>query len=162
MSNKKRCLNCDKLLRSPLLEIRCKLYSGDYLCGDCIPKAGFSNDIFTPKKDEKLTNDVVLKRIIDWENSKDERLEQKLERQAQAAESLKELNEKYALKCPYCSSKNVDFMQNKKKNFSVGKAVAGTALTGGVGSLAGFVGKKGNNQWHCKNCGQIFETKNIK
>lgn len=61
--------------------------------------------------------------------------------------------------CPNCNSKDVEFMQNNKKSFSVGKAAAGAALTGGVGTLAGFAGKKGNNQWHCKQCGNVFETK---
>lgn len=83
-------------------------------------------------------------------------------RKEQAEISLNELNEKHALKCPYCKSKNVDFMQNNKKGFSVGKAAAGTVLTGGIGAVAGFAGKKGNNQWHCKECGQIFETKHKK
>lgn len=63
------------------------------------------------------------------------------------------------LKCPRCESTNVDFMQNNKKDFSIGKAAAGAALTGGIGTLAGFAGKKGNNQWHCKSCGNVFETK---
>lgn len=61
--------------------------------------------------------------------------------------------------CSNCKSTNIEFMGNNKKNFSVGKAVAGTALTGGVGALAGFAGKKGNDQWFCKNCNQVFETK---
>lgn len=61
--------------------------------------------------------------------------------------------------CPHCDSINVDFVQNNKKGFSVGKAAAGAALTGGVGTLAGFAGKKGNNTWHCKACGNLFETK---
>lgn len=61
--------------------------------------------------------------------------------------------------CPHCRSLNVSFMQNNKKGFSVGKAVGGAALTGGIGTLAGFVGKKGKNQWHCQNCGKTFETK---
>lgn len=63
------------------------------------------------------------------------------------------------ISCPSCKSINVEFLQNDKKSFSVGKAAAGAALTGGIGTLAGFAGKKGNNQWHCKNCGQLFETK---
>lgn len=63
------------------------------------------------------------------------------------------------IKCPQCDSTNVNFMQNNKKNFSIGKATAGAALTGGIGTLAGFAGKKGNNQWHCKSCGNVFETK---
>lgn len=61
--------------------------------------------------------------------------------------------------CPNCNSKDVSFLQQDKKAFSVGKAAAGAVLTGGVGTLAGFTGKKGNKQWHCQNCGNMFETK---
>ncbi|RSJ59171.1 hypothetical protein D8811_00975 [Streptococcus gordonii] len=67
--------------------------------------------------------------------------------------------EKNAIKCPHCKSKNVSFMQQGKKAFSVGKAVGGAVLTGGIGTLAGFAGKKGKKQWHCQDCGNVFETK---
>lgn len=50
-------------------------------------------------------------------------------------------------------------MQQQKKGFSVGKAVGGAILTGGIGTLAGFAGKKGKNQWFCQNCNKVFETK---
>ena len=63
------------------------------------------------------------------------------------------------IKCPYCRSTDVQFMQQDKKAFSVGKAAAGAALTGGVGLLAGFAGKKGKNNWFCTNCGRTFQTK---
>lgn len=78
-----------------------------------------------------------------------ERKEQK--KQAQTVSNI--------ITCPNCNSKNVSFLQQDKKAFSVGKAAAGAVLTGGVGALAGFAGKKGNKQWHCKNCGNMFETK---
>lgn len=62
--------------------------------------------------------------------------------------------------CPYCRSLDVQFMQNNRKSFSVGKAAVGTALTGGIGSLAGFAGKKGKkNQWRCNDCGRTFNSK---
>lgn len=64
-----------------------------------------------------------------------------------------------AMKCPRCRSTNVTFMDNKRKNFSVGKAVAGTVLTGGIGSIAGFAGKKGKDRWHCTDCGNVFNKK---
>lgn len=67
--------------------------------------------------------------------------------------------EKNAIRCPHCKSTDVAFMQQDKKGFSVGKAAAGAVLTGGVGTLAGFAGKKGKKQWHCQNCGNTFETK---
>ncbi|MCV2499647.1 hypothetical protein [Melissococcus plutonius] len=63
------------------------------------------------------------------------------------------------IKCPICQSVNTDFMGNNRKAFSLGKATAGTILTGGIGVLAGFAGKKGKQQWHCKNCGNVWETK---
>lgn len=60
--------------------------------------------------------------------------------------------------CPNCKSSNIDFMGNNKKTFSVGKAVGGAALTGGIGTLAGFAGKKGKtDKWHCKECGNVFD-----
>lgn len=63
------------------------------------------------------------------------------------------------LKCPNCKSINLDFMGNQRKSFSVGKAVAGGLLTGGVGAVAGFAGKKGDDRWRCRDCGHIFDTK---
>lgn len=62
------------------------------------------------------------------------------------------------IKCPRCKSLDVQFLDNDRKNFSVGKAVGGTALFGGVGGLAGFAGKKGKkNHWRCNECGNTFK-----
>ncbi|MCK1225990.1 hypothetical protein [Streptococcus uberis] len=61
--------------------------------------------------------------------------------------------------CPYYRSKNVQFMQQDRKAFSIGKAAAGAVLTGGVGILAGFAGKKGKNNWYCADCGRVFQKK---
>lgn len=63
------------------------------------------------------------------------------------------------IQCSSCQSPDVHFMERDKKTFSVKKAVGGAILTGGIGAIAGFAGKKGKNQWFCKNCNQIFETK---
>lgn len=87
-----------------------------------------------------------------------------LKESAKASSDLVEVGkqkkiEKNSIKCPHCSSKEVQFMQQNKKGFSVGKAVGGAVLTGGIGTLAGFAGKKGKKQWHCQECGNIFETK---
>lgn len=67
--------------------------------------------------------------------------------------------ERQALKCPKCQSLNIAYMGNQRKSFSVKKAVAGGLLVGGIGTAAGFVGKKGQDRWHCKACGEIFDTK---
>lgn len=79
----------------------------------------------------------------------------------QANDELKEeFRQARAVKCPHCKSTDVEFMVQQRKGFSVGKAAAGTILTGGgVGALAGFAGKKGKKEWHCKNCGAVFTTK---
>ena len=74
-------------------------------------------------------------------------------------EKKKQEKKQNIITCPNCNSKDVSFLQQDKKAFSVGKAAAGAVLTGGIGTLAGFTGKKGNKQWHCQNCGNMFETK---
>lgn len=96
--------------------------------------------------------------------------EKRAERQRKAQEGFETLNRmsaeskakkdfKKSIHCPNCKSQNVQFMQNKRKGFSVGKAAGGAILTGGIGTLAGFAGKAGDNQWICMDCGRTFETK---
>ena len=78
----------------------------------------------------------------------------------QAKEELGDsLRQARAVKCPHCKSTDVEFMVQQRKSFSIGKAAAGTIMTGGIGALAGFAGKKGKKEWHCKNCGAVFATK---
>lgn len=72
---------------------------------------------------------------------------------------VQESREKSTVRCPSCNSLDIQFMQNNKKAFSVGKAVGGAVLTGGVGTIAGFAGKKGDDQWRCNDCGHVFTTK---
>ena len=89
-----------------------------------------------------------------------EEFQQASEEFRQAKEDLKEeFRQARAVKCPHCKSTDVEFMVQQRKGFSVGKAAAGTIMTGGVGALAGFAGKKGKKEWHCKNCGAVFTTK---
>lgn len=78
-----------------------------------------------------------------------------------AQQSLKDqAEEKKMLKCPHCGSDNIQFAGNKRKGFSVGKAVGGAVLTGGIGTLAGFAGGKGKkNEFVCMNCGKKFLRK---
>ncbi|MEI2420977.1 hypothetical protein V6O07_11950, partial [Arthrospira platensis SPKY2] len=61
------------------------------------------------------------------------------------------------VKCPKCKSTNVEFMQNDRKGFSIGKSGAGGLIAGPVGILVGFAGKKGKNMYHCKDCGRTFK-----
>lgn len=63
------------------------------------------------------------------------------------------------IKCPKCKSVNIQVLGNDKKGFSVGKAVGGALLTGGIGALAGFAGKKGKYDVFCGDCGNRFKVK---
>lgn len=127
-----------------------QLDDGHIICSKCQNFLGFWY-----KPDENKYKAIPFEQILkSYKEKKNMSLENFTEK-----ENNQSNNTTNILLCPNCKSTNVDFMQNNKKNFSVGKAVAGAALTGGVGTLAGFTGKKGNNQWHCKDCGKIFETK---
>ena len=55
--------------------------------------------------------------------------------------------------CPKCKSKQVTF---NKKGFSAGKAFAGAVLTGGVGLLAGGIGKN-KIVLTCLKCGHTWK-----
>lgn len=96
--------------------------------------------------------------MITKKNTPEQR-ERELETFRANQEKKKQEKKQNIITCPNCKSKDVTFLQQDKKAFSVGKAVGGAVLTGGVGALAGFAGKKGNKQWHCQNCGNFFETK---
>ncbi|QAR22399.1 hypothetical protein [Limosilactobacillus fermentum] len=64
------------------------------------------------------------------------------------------------MKCPRCGSKNIQLAGKHRKGFSVGKAVGGAALTGGIGALAGFAGKQTKkSDWVCLDCGRSFTIK---
>ncbi|HFQ8230438.1 hypothetical protein RLK21_05450 [Streptococcus pneumoniae] len=97
----------------------------------------------------------VIGAVIDNQKKSPEQRERELE----TFRANQEKKKQNIITCPNCKSKDVTFLQQDKKAFSVGKAVGGAVLTGGVGALAGFAGKKGNKQWHCQNCGNFFETK---
>lgn len=61
--------------------------------------------------------------------------------------------------CPKCKSTNIQVLGERRKGFSVGKAVAGSLLTCGVGVLAGFAGKKGKFEVFCQDCGYRWKVK---
>ncbi|CMX03686.1 phage protein [Streptococcus pneumoniae] len=109
----------------------------------------------------------VIGAVIDNQKKSPEQRERELEtfranqekKKQEKKQEKKREKKQNIITCPNCKSKDVTFLQQDKKAFSVGKAVGGAVLTGGVGALAGFAGKKGNKQWHCQNCGNFFETK---
>ena len=74
--------------------------------------------------------------------------------------SIQRAKLKEKMKCPRCGSRNIQPAGVHKRGFSVGKAVGGAILAGGVGSLAGFVGKQtGKSDWVCLDCGKSFTIK---
>lgn len=82
---------------------------------------------------------------------------EKLKAEKQAMQDLKVYAQKNKFKCPNCGSKNIQALGIHKKGFSVGKAVGGAVLTGGVGALAGFAGKKTKKtDFVCNECGRRF------
>ncbi|MDF7638384.1 LITAF-like zinc ribbon domain-containing protein [Lactobacillus sp. ESL0791] len=85
-----------------------------------------------------------------------------LENLAKISEGMDEIHSAFQKKvrCPRCRSTNVSAIGQHKKSFSVGKAAAGTILTGGVGALAGFAGKKTKKvDMICMDCGRQFQYK---
>lgn len=125
-------------------------------------------------------NKIKLKELIakGWvltENSEDvlnqyrtqkaEKAQARKEKRKEAYENLAKIESNGGIfhrqvRCPKCRSTNVQIVGQHKKGFSVGKAAAGVALTGGIGSLAGFAGKKTKKvDMICMNCGKQFKYK---
>lgn len=78
---------------------------------------------------------------------------------AKKSKTAKENEAKGILCCPLCGSTNLQVTGgNDKKKFSLGKAVGGTILAGGIGALAGFLGEGSDkDKIVCMNCGLKFE-----
>ncbi len=125
-------------------------FTGDPMDNPVLVSNGF---IYTKKQQEDID------KFIELVQATNEEITVKDDTGASVQRTKQKKAEKNAIKCPKCKSINVDFMGNNRKGFSVGKAVAGGVLTGGIGTVAGFAGKKGKNEWHCKNCGSTFQTK---
>lgn len=118
----------------------------------------------------KQATEKGMDNFQEWKNDP-ERLEKATEKKEQKEEMKRLAAERETqdrkvglfhtgVHCPKCRSLNVQFMQNNRKGFSVGKAAGGAILTGGIGALVGFTGKKGKkNQWYCNNCGRTFTSK---
>ena len=119
------------------------------------PQASTSGFMYTRKQEQELNTFIEAIQHFNPE------IPIEADAGVQAVPSVKALKkvkvDKHAIKCPKCKSTNVEFLDNKRKGFSMGKAVGGAVLTGGIGTLAGFAGKKGKDRWHCKDCGRTFE-----
>lgn len=155
----KYCLECNQKLNLFKFPVRFKNGS---VCNSCVKEFGF------PGASEITIAWQVNARSVDWEEfkSKPELVEQwraEIEEQnakveARKAERQAEKFEKERLRCPKCKSINIQVLGKQKKGFSVGKAVGGAILTGGIGTLAGFAGKNGKKvEFVCLDCGTQFK-----
>lgn len=96
----------------------------------------------------------VLKKIVDASNASEERDKAKKARKKER--KIEKSASKF--KCPKCGSQEIQSLGVHKKGFSVGKAVVGGALTGGIGTVAGFAGKKTKKtDFVCMHCGKQFK-----
>lgn len=100
------------------------------------------------------------------QKKKEEKARIKAEKKAHAQAVIQQLQKakqdrmQAKMKCPRCGSRNIQLAGKHRKGFSVGKAVGGAALTGGIGALAGFAGKKTKkSDWVCLDCGRSFTIK---
>ncbi|WP_282800744.1 SHOCT domain-containing protein [Lactococcus lactis] len=149
--DKKHCAACNsKIGRVSRFELK----DGNYICFQCLKKIA---DPMTKGIKEHLKKEVTIS-DIPTETNKDIPQVPPLKKEALKTTSKIKLD-KNAIICPKCKSANIQFLQQGKKAFSVGKAVGGAVLTGGIGTIAGFAGKKGKKQWRCNDCGNMFETK---
>lgn len=100
---------------------------------------------------------ILLINGVNYQNKSMTSYEREQLAEKRAAKEKAEL-QKNAVFCPNCNGTDLENLGNNKKSFSVGKAIGGAALTGGIGTLAGFAGKKGKtDKWHCKKCGNVFD-----
>lgn len=153
---KEQCAICYKKIG---FVTRFKLKDGNYACAECIRKAGLTTSV---AHQNYLKENVTVDTFFNTHNPQSEVQNQPKTPLTKASqEPATQRVAKGAIICPKCKSAHVSFMQQGKKGFSVGKAVGGSLLSfgTGVGALAGFAGKKGKKQWHCQNCGSVFETK---
>lgn len=119
----------------------------------------------TPERRRKIKARLKARRVAKKEAHKGQKplLNKIVESQAQAkkrVESIQRARLKEKMKCPRCGSQNIQLAGKHRKGFSVGKAVGGAVLTGGVGALAGFAGKQTKkSDWVCLDCGRSFTIK---
>lgn len=55
-----------------------------------------------------------------------------------------------SMNCPKCKSTNIQVLGERRKGFSVGKAIGGRLFTGEIGLRVGFAGKKENLKYFVK------------
>lgn len=125
--------------------------------------AYFATKFAIKKHDERFPASLTPQEREAMKKEKEEKARIKAEKKAQAdaeAQAVIQQLQKEKMKCPRCGSKNIQLAGKHRKGFSVGKAVGGAALTGGIGALAGFAGKQTKkSDWVCLDCGKSFTIK---
>lgn len=112
------------------------------------------DEITNAKKDEHMKE--VLTRVN--ASSKNMEKESTQHKESYFEKIARENEEKKIPHCPKCNSRNLQILGQHKKGFSLGKAVGGAVLTGGIGTLAGFAGKRTKKvDVICMNCGNKFK-----
>lgn len=113
-------------------------------------RAQIPKDVLQKKKEEKARIKAEKKAQA---NAEAQAVIQQLQKAKQDRMQAK-------MKCPRCGSRNIQLAGKHRKGFSVGKAVGGAAITGGIGALAGFAGKQTKkSDWVCLDCGRSFTIK---
>ncbi|WP_270367696.1 hypothetical protein [Limosilactobacillus fermentum] len=121
--------------------------------------ANFATKFALKKHDEKVYASLTPQEREAVKKEKEEKARIKAEKKAHAQAVIQQL-QKEKMKCPRCGSKNIQLAGKHRKGFSVGKAVGGAALTGGIGALVGFAGKQTQkSDWVCLDCGRSFTIK---
>lgn len=117
---------------------------------------GFLNHTFT-----STDTQLALKKLTGASAWKISRMISDLKRDDELKEAVKKRKAEIAdakqaegMRCPNCQSKNIEIHQ---KGFSAGKALVGGLLTGGIGLVAGFHGRK-QLIAHCLNCGHDWKV----
>ena len=125
--------------------------------------AYFATKFAIKKHDERFPASLTPQ---EREAMKKEKAEKKAQADAEAQAVIQQLQKakqdrmQAKMKCPRCGSKNIQLAGKHRKGFSVGKAVGGAAITGGIGALAGFAGKQTKkSDWVCLDCGRSFTIK---
>lgn len=142
------CARCGA--KTGIMDVRVK-YADGYLCENCLKEAGIG---FWKRANVDYLD---WAKQHSWEEASEFAPVQKPKPKSAVPTPQVDAVNDDRLHCPHCHSTNVQPMGQHKKGFSVGKAVGGAVLTGGVGALAGFVGKKTKKvDWVCLNCGKSF------
>ena len=81
-----------------------------------------------------------------------ERAEEERRKRMEEYDRVKSMLSMNIIKCPYCGSSSYTY---EKKGFSGGKALAGAALLGPYGLLAGTMGSN-NSLKRCNVCGRTY------